>query len=347
MHEAITALLDHGDGPGPDGWRSLWDRLEDGALDRAEVAVLLTALAVRLPDGRTLRDLVASLRERAPAVTGSWPGSVNIVGSGGGPGTFNISTAAAFVAAAMGVPVVKTGSRAYTSVAGSVDLLDRLGIGLTTSPAHTEDALERFGIAFAGQYVYPPVLTRLARSILPLSVRPFGRFFNTVGPFLPALPVTAQVTGVSRRVPLAGLRELARAVTDRTIWLCANDLGADELIGFADNTIYPNDGHEPIRLPSGTLTTGGTLDDLRPATDPGSLTAHFLDVVSGAGNETATQTVCLNAAALAVAGGHLLDWHEAMDAALDAVHSGAARALLDRVRAQRTGRTRSPAVAHG
>lgn len=336
MHDALTALLQQRSGVERDTWRSLWDRLDDGGLDRGEAVALLASLATRLPDPETLRNLVASLHERRPVVTDRWPGSVNIVGTGGGPRTFNISTASALVAAALGVRVVKTGSRAHAGSCGSIDLLERLGIRLTSSYEHTSDTLDRVGIAFAGHFVYPTALTQLARLIVPMSMRPFGRFLNALGPFLAAVPVTAQVTGVSEHAPLAELRQLAATVNDRRIWLCTNDLGADELLGFADNVIYTGEGAGGLRLWPGRFVSGtGRLDDLRSVEDPGAVVEHFLAVISGTAHAVATQTVCLNAAALAVASGYLDDWATAVTAAEDAVRSGAARELVDRLRAPR------------
>jgi anthranilate phosphoribosyltransferase len=350
VHPALAALLDQSSGIGQETWRSFWDQLTAGDLDRGESVALLTSLATRLPDHDSLRNLLASLNERREPVTGSWPGSVNIVGTGGGPKTFNISTASAFVAAAMGVRVVKTGSRAYTSSVGSIDLLDRLGVGLTRSYRHTEDTLERYGIAFAGPFVYPSELTRLARSIMPMSLKPFGRFLNAFGPFLAALPVTAQVTGVSVHAPQAELRRLAAGIKDRKIWLCTNDSGADELLGFADNVVYTNDETNMIRLWAGRFTSdAGTFEDLAPAKDLDSVVDHFLDVLSGQAGDVATETISLNAAALAVATGQITDWPTAIETAQAAVRDGAARALVDKMRSpqQRKLSLVTKAVANG
>ncbi|MFD5029079.1 hypothetical protein ACFVWX_09125 [Streptomyces sp. NPDC058220] len=335
MHDALIGLLEQRAPVGRETWRSLWDQLGDGSLDRAQALALLASLATRFPDHETLRHLLDSLAERRPAEpAGRWAGTVNVVGTGGGPKTFNISTASAFVAAAAGVRVVKTGSRAYTSSLGSVDLLERLGVRLTSSYEQTAETLDRHGIAFAGPFVYPAQLTRLARTIVPTSMKPFGRFLNALGPFLADLPVTAQVTGVSAVAPLAELRSLAATVTGRTLWLTTNDRGADELLGFADNTIHTNDGRE-LRFPAGELVAAdGGFDDLQPATDPASAPAHFLSVLSGTAGEVATRTVCLNAAALAVASGHITDWTKAVATAQEAVRGGAARDLAERVRAE-------------
>jgi anthranilate phosphoribosyltransferase len=357
MAGVLESLLDQRADVPLEDWRSFWDRLEAGAVDRGEAVALLSSLATRLPDHGVLRGLLASFDERRPPAPRRWPGTVNIVGTGGGPRTVNISTAAAFVAAAVGVPVVKTGSRGHTSKVGSIDLLERLGIGLTKSHAHTEDSLDRFGLAFAGQFAYPTVLTRLARVILPTSMRWFGRFLNTVGPFIAGLPVAAQVTGVSAAAPLARLRQLAGEVEDRTIWLCANDVGADELLGFADNVIYTGDGE--LRLPRGKHTSGaGTLAAVAPPAGADSTAAatvaRFLDLVSGTAGAVATETVCLNAAAMAIAAGQATDWAPAIAAAKHAVRTGAARDLVDLMREPRRHATTTsttprpaPAVAHG
>jgi anthranilate phosphoribosyltransferase len=336
MHDAVAALLDRRSTIDTPTWRSFWDQLSDGGLGRGDTVALLASLATQLPDHDTLRSLLASLDERRPAVTERFAGAVNIVGTGGGPPTFNVSTAAAIVAAAVGVPVVKTGSRAHASSCGSIDLLERLGVGLTKSYDQTGESLDRFGVAFAGYFVYPTELTLLAKSIVPASMKPFGRFLNALGPFLAAVPVSAQVTGVSDRGLLPALRRLADTVGDRTIWLCANDQGADELLGFAENVVHANDrvgAREHVLAPGQLTTAGGGIEDLRPAPG-GSVVEHFCQVLAGEAGRVATETVCLNAAALAITGRHIATWTTAMAAALDAVRTGAALDLLERLRSQ-------------
>ncbi|MFE2413213.1 hypothetical protein ACFXDE_33215 [Kitasatospora sp. NPDC059408] len=338
MHPALTDLI--AARPVPlDTWRSWWDRLEGAAQgpardsDRAQAAALLASLATRLPDTATLAALTTSLTERSPDPGPAHPGSANIVGTGGGPATFNLSTAAALTAASMGVPVVKTGSRAYTSAAGSIDLLERLGITLTSSHTETADHLARHNIAFAGPHVYPPALTRLARLLYPLTLKPFGRFLNALGPFLATAPVTAQLTGVSATAPLTALRDLtARTGTHgsgRQVWLAHNTEGADELLPFADNTLHTP--HTTIHLPAGSLAPDtGTLADLAP--HPGDLTGHFLDALAGRAGRAATHTIALNAAALAIASGRHTHWPTAHATALAALADGAPRALAQRLR---------------
>lgn len=318
---------------GREDWHAFLNRLVSQRLRRGEAAAVLASLSTAMPEDTTLGALLDCLDERRPAPDTDFAGAVNIVGTGGGPRTFNISTAAAIVAAATGTRVVKTGSRAFTSRYGSMDLLDRFGIRLTGNYQETAEQLDRFGVAFAGHFVYPAEISLLVREILPLDLRTLGRFINTVGPFLAAMPVAAQLTGVSRRAVLPSLRFLADRLPRRRVWLCHNDLGADELIGFTDNVISIDDGGElSLRAGSCTPIRGGLID-LRPAT--GDPVEHFLGVLTGRAGAPAVDTVCLNAAALMVLSGRFDAWAPAVVAARDAVHNGAAVDLANRMRTAR------------
>jgi|UniRef100_A0AAU3IDQ1 anthranilate phosphoribosyltransferase len=341
MHEAVVALIGRDRPVQLPVWRSFWDQLHAGDLRRGEATALLASLSTRMPDPLTLCAFLDSLAERRPVrPADAFSDAVNIVGTGGGPRTFNISTAAAFVAAAMGVRVVKTGSRAYTGSCGSLDLLERLGIAATTSYEQTQDTLERCGVAFAGYFVYPAEIALLARAVVPLDMRRLGSIVNTLGPLLADVPVRAQVTGVSRPEALQGLRQAAAHVsraTGRTVWLADNDAGADELLAFTANRVrcYEDGAEDEFTLRPTALGLGpGRLTDLSRPEGGGVQDAVdlFLEVLAGRGTPAATETVCLNAAALAVAGRLTGDWHEALRAARSTLHDGTALALIDRLR---------------
>ncbi|GAA4205261.1 anthranilate phosphoribosyltransferase [Streptosporangium oxazolinicum] len=345
MHDAFAALL-AGRPVDTATWSSFWDELSADTLDPGEPASLMAALSLDAVTPETLTDLVRSLHARRTGPVRPFPGAVNVVGTGGGVSTFNISTAAAFVAAALGAQIVKTGSRAYSSKYGSIDLLVRLGIPLTKSYDETAASLARHGIAFAGYFVYPVELTVLARRIMPLPMRPYGRVLNTLGPFLPALPGTRQLTGLSSPGLLPLARKLAAAVDDREVWLCTNDVGADELISFADNVVHPGAGAPEFQLSRRDLgTADGTLSDLAAVPEPDRVVDYFLDVVSGRAGEVATQTVALNAAALVIAAERETEWRPAMASAMAAMRDGAVRDLVDAVRAGES--APSPLVSEG
>lgn len=332
MPDVLAALVGQREPVPLRSWRRFWDQLDAGRLAPGEAAAVLAVLSTRMPGRDTVTALLASLDERRQGTVARFPSAVNIVGTGGGPKTFNISTASAFLAAAMGVPVVKTGARAYTSSYGSVDLLHRLGVRLTVSYADTGEVLDRFGIAFAGRFVYPTQLAQLARAVYPLELKVLAGVINTLGPFLAAMPVGAQLTGVSEPAVLPLLRHLASARREPRTWLCTNDLGVDELVSHCDNVVHSDEGRAPLRLRRHEFGPApGTMADLRPVAEH-QLVGHFLDVLSGQGPPVAAQTVCLNAAALAVAGGVAPDWPAAAAAAGDTLTSGAAVDLVERMR---------------
>ncbi|WP_407563178.1 hypothetical protein [Streptomyces sp. 184] len=320
-------------------WHDLWERAAHKALLPGEALGVVASLTTRLPDADTVVALLDSLDARRDPLPADWPGTVNLVGTGGGPPTFNVTTAAALLAAAMGVRVVKTGSRSYTGRSGSLDTLERLGIATAGSYAECEDMLAAHGIAFAGGFVYPVELTRLARAVLPYGMKQVGGAFNRLGPFLAAVPVGAQLTGVTD----PGLYAVATRVADsrprRGIWLTRNDLGADELLSFAANTVRPGPGRSETAVAPGFAGGGhphaGTLDDLRPAAAGQAVETHLLALLRGDGPAAALETICLNAAAAAVAAGADRSLPEAFHAAQEALRDGAAARLVERLRARR------------
>jgi anthranilate phosphoribosyltransferase len=316
-------------------WQRFWDRLRTRSLHDGEALAVVSALSARPPAPESIQALVASLRERRAASGPSIRGSVNVVGTGGGPRTVNLSTAAAFVAATVGARVVKTGSRAYASRCGSIDLLERLRVPLTASHAETEAAVEAFGLAFASSYVYPKELRLLGKSILPFSMRTVGRFFNAFGPFLAAVPVTAQLSGVSDHALYPAFVALAQAAASDTRFLIAtNPIGVDELVSLADNVLHDTALGRDVRVRPGALGLGrGTIEDLRPPGSDADIAGHFTALLRGRGPRAALDTVALNAAALAIASGAASDWRPAVQAAAASIEAGEPLRLLERMRA--------------
>ncbi|MFJ2577299.1 hypothetical protein [Kitasatospora aureofaciens] len=310
-------------------WADFWDRLHERRLRGGEALAVLASLSTRTPDPTTVASFLGSLADRAQPLPATWPGTVNPVGTGGGPATFNLTTAAVLVAAATGVRIVKTGSRGYSSRYGSIDILERLGIPTARSYAECEDHLDRFNVAFAGGFVYPVELTELARAVLPYGFKQVGRFVNLLGPFLAAVPAQRRLVGVSDHELLAPFGELA---IDRPVWLVHNPLGIDELVSFTENTVRTGGAELTIGPGALGLTGRGTLADLRPAGADEDPAGHLLALLGGRGPEAAVESICLNAAAAAVASGLHADWAQAYGAAREAVAAGAALDLVERLR---------------
>jgi anthranilate phosphoribosyltransferase len=332
--EVLAALADRGSPVPEEAWGDFWDRLSGKELHDGEALAVLVSLTTLTPDGASIAALLRSLRERNPQPDPPPAPTVNIVGTGGGPSTFNLSTASAFVGAALGARVIKTGSRAYKSRTGSVDLLDRLGVRMTSSYEQNEESLEAVGIACAGPFVYPKELRLLARTILPFDMKTMGRFFNLVGPFLAAVPVTRQITGVSDHSVLPTFQELANDDPTKDFWLCSNELGADELLSIVDSNVYDSERREAFTLKPQELGLGaGSFDDLLPVSDIDGTVDHFLALIGGDGPPAALESIKLNAAAMAINAEVAKEWPDALRMAADAMTSGEAVRLVERLRA--------------
>ena len=329
--DVLVALVQKNYPISKDMWRSFWDRLRNRTLRPGEAAALVASLSTQTPDATSVNALLASLRQSDQQQSHRVSGTVNVVGTGGGPATFNLSTAAAFVAATVGARVIKTGSRAYTSRCGSIDLLERLGVPLSTSYAQTEMMVASFGIAFAGNFVYPKELRLLAKSILPFDMRTLGRFFNLFGPFLAHVPVSAQLTGVSDPALLPTFRHLAAQSSQRFL-ICSNSIGVDELVSFEVNVVHDSGDDHDIHVAPVTLGLGaGSLADLRPAAEKASIVNHFLGLLSGNGPRAAIESIQLNAAALAIACGVANEWPQALQAARESMEDGLPLRLIERL----------------
>jgi anthranilate phosphoribosyltransferase len=332
--EALAALVTQRYPISEEVWGDFWDRLGAKELHPGEALAVVASLTTRIPDGASVSTLLGSLRARNPQPDPPSRPTVNIVGTGGGPSTFNLSTASAFVAAGLGARVIKTGSRAYASRTGSIDLLDRLGLRLTSSYEQTEEMLDTFGMACAGPFVYPKELRLLARGILPFDMKTLGRFFNVIGPFLAAVPVSTQITGVSDHSVLPTFRQLAAEDPSKRFWLTWNELGADELLSIEDSNVYDSGRDEEFVLRPREIGLGaGSFDDLLPVSDLDATVDNFMALIGGDGPPGAIESIRLNAAALAINCEVAGDWPEALGMASDAMNSGAPAALIERLRA--------------
>lgn len=331
--ELLADLVSHAYPTSEDAWGDFWDRLAAKELRDGEALAVSVALSAHTPDGASVGALLRSLRARNPQPDPPSQTTVNIVGTGGGPSTFNLSTASAFVGAATGARVIKTGSRAYASKTGSVDLLDRLGLPQTKNYEQTDEMLDRFGMACAGAFVYPKELRLLARAILPFGMKQMGRFFNVIGPFLGAVPVTTQITGVSDHSVVPMFRELASEDDSRRYWVCWNEIGVDELLSIADSQVYDSGKGEEFTLsPQEIGLSGGSFDELKPVDDIDDTVDHFLALIGGDGPTAAVESIKLNAAVLAINGGAAKDWDEGLALAGEAMAAGKPAKLIEDMR---------------
>jgi len=293
-------------------------------------AALLTAMAARGESSGELAGVVdvllaRSLRLRVPPELAAR--AVDCCGTGGdGLGTFNVSTAAAFVIAGAGVPVAKHGNRAVSSSCGSADVLAMLGVDIEMPPERAAAALESAGVTFLFAPVYHPAMKRLASVRRELGVR---TIFNLAGPLSNPLGVKRQIVGVDspERVELLARALAARGAVHAFVF--SNELGGDELLPFGTTRIAE------VRNGGCRTFTVGPADFGMPQGEPEHLGGGtpernaelILRVLEGEPG-TARDTVVMNAAAALVVGGAARDFSDGAAQAGRSIDAGAARRAL-------------------
>lgn len=200
--------------------------LVSGDATDAQIGGALSVLASKGASATELAAFARILRAKALQVSSSIPNLVDTCGTGGGAASFNISTAAAFVAAAAGAHVAKHGNRAVTSVCGSADVLEELGARIDGDSEQALHLIETVGIAFLFAQAYHPAMKAVGKVRRELG---FRTVFNQLGPLLNPAGAKRQLIGVfdpSLLLPMGmALREVG---AERALVVHGSD-GLDEI----------------------------------------------------------------------------------------------------------------------
>ncbi len=269
---------------------------------------------------RTMLEFASAVRPPAPVI--------DTCGTGGDrSGTFNISTIAAIVVAAAGVPVAKHGNRAASSPCGSADLVEALGVRIDLDPEGVERCLAEAGIAFMFAPMFHPAMGHAASVRRELRV---PTVFNFLGPLTnPARPF-AQVVGVSdpRMLPLLA-EVLARRGIRAKLFRGAD--GLDELTTTGTSTVYDVESGTSRESTFDPVEVGlpiGAPEDLRGG-DVEASAAIARSVLAGTEGPK-RDVVLLNAAAALEVAGAAGSLAEGVAVAARSIDTGAAAATLER-----------------
>jgi len=299
----------------------------DGKASAVAIAALLVALRTK---GETVEEIVAAARalraraETAPLVD---PRAIDTCGTGGdGAGTFNVSTAAAFVVAGAGVPVAKHGNRAASSRAGSADVLEALGVRADVPIARAAAILAEIGIAFFYARRAHPAMRHLAPVREELGVR---TLMNCIGPLCNPTGVRRQLVGVYAAALVEPFAEALAALGAEAALVVHGEDGLDEITTTgATLAAQVRDGRiEPLRLDAAALG----VPRARPADLQGgdaAENARIVRAVLEGEPGPALDVVLVNAAAALWVADAADDWAEGLALARRSVASGAARAKL-------------------
>ncbi len=309
--------------------------LVSGQADRAEIALLLTALATKGETVDEIAGAAAALRQHMTPIRSSRTGLLDTCGTGGGGSkTFNISTTAAIVAAAAGVPVAKHGNRSITSRTGSADVLAELGVNIAATVPQVEACLEELGLCFCFAPLMHPAMKHVGEVRKALGIK---TIFNVLGPLANPARAEFQLLGAGRpelRPLLAGA--IARLGTQRTLVVCGDDgLGDVSITTATQVTEVTQAGEREFRwTPDDFGVSRGELAALEVESP-----AHSAEVIRQilAGQPGAPRDIVIaNAAAGLIAAGRSAASAntgpaEAAKLAATAIDSGAASELLARL----------------
>jgi anthranilate phosphoribosyltransferase len=304
--------------------------LADGEATDAQVGAALMALAIKGETAEELAGLAEALRARATPVRTRHRVFVDTAGTGGdGAGTFNVSTAAAFVIAAAGVPVAKHGNRAASSRSGSADVLASLGASIECPPEEASRALDELGICFLFAPLYHAATRRVAEVRRQLGVR---TAFNLVGPLTSPARAPRQVVGVGDRSALERIAHAAAALGLERAWIVHGD-GLDEVaVSGATVVAEVRDGRleRTFELAPADFGLERSTRDALAGGSPEENAAIVRRVLTGEVRGAARDVVVANAAAGLVVGGAAATPLEGASLAAGAIDSGASADLLDR-----------------
>ena len=315
--------------------RSAFAAVMQGEATSAQIAALLVGLRVKGETADEVAGAADAMRGAMVHLPAANPGDlVDTCGTGGGAvGTFNISTAAALLAAGLGVRVAKHGNRSFTSQCGSADVLEALGVPVEVSVEVMEQSLRDAGIVF----MFAPLMHPAMRHVGPVRRElAIPTVMNIVGPLANPAGAGRQVVGVADATRVVLIAGALRALKTVHALVVHGEPGMDEISPLGTTHVLQIRNGEVCEWTIDPARHGfgaGRAEELTGG-PPAENAAAIEAVLSGAAPATATTAVVLNAAAaLFVAPDGPSDFGDAIEVARAGLADGAGLAALNRLRA--------------
>lgn len=309
--------------------RAAFETLLSGEVTPAQAGGFLMALRVRGEAPDEIVGAVEAMRGRMLTIRAP-AGAIDIVGTGGdGAGSYNISTLAAIIVAACGIPVAKHGNRAASSKSGAADVLSSLGVRIGLDAALLETCLRDAGLCFMFAQTHHASMRHVAPVRVELGTR---TLFNLLGPLANPAGVTRQLLGVPSEAWMVPLTEALRDLGSERVWTVHGSDGLDEITTTGPSAV--------VALENGTIRhftitpeeVGLALarpEDLKGG-DPSHNALALRAVLEGSRNAY-RDIALINAGAALVVAGAASGLREGVERAAAAIESGAAKGALDRL----------------
>ena len=309
---------------------NLLDVIFEGEVPEPQIAAFLTAMRIKGPKAQEVAGLAKSLQSHAVKVKPGIDNMIDVVGTGGAVvKTFNVSTAAAIVAAGAGVYVAKHGNRAITSKSGSADVLTELGVKIDPGPEVVTECIKQANIGF----MYAPVFHPAMKYVQPIRKSlGFRTVFNILGPLANPADVPALVLGVAEERLMEMMAEALKMLGVRYAMVVHSN-GLDEISMVTTTKILELKDNQITNKKLNPKDLGMELAKIEGLTvnDAKSSASVIKDILSGEENGPRKDIVILNAAAAIIAVGMADDFASAVKKAQASISEGKALASLEKL----------------
>ncbi len=308
---------------------SLMNAIMEGKLNNSQIAAALTALKIKGETSEEIGAFAKAMRDKSVKIYVDGLAPIDVCGTGGdSSGTFNISTAAAFVVAAMGIPVAKHGNRSISSKSGSADVLKELGVNIELTKEQSAQALAEVGIAFLFAPLYHPAMKYAAPVRKELGIK---TAFNILGPLTNPAGTKKQVIGVFNNKTARLMAEAAEYLEMEKVCFVCTDDRYDEITLTGTTKVFEYKKGNGVRefelTPSSLGLETIFLSDIKG--DSAETNAKILlDIFEGK-DSAALNVTAANAALGLYAADYSNDINECFSAAIDVIKSGKAMNKLN------------------
>jgi len=311
---------------------SLIVAIKNDELSDVQIAGFQVALLMKGPTLTEIAAIAQAMRDNCIRIDPKVDGELmDTCGTGGGLSTFNISTSVAFVAAAAGIPVAKHGSRSISSLSGSADVLEALGVEINQSPRGVERLIEDIGIAFLYAPLFHPVMGKVLPPEKDLGIKTI--FYTIIGPLINPSKASRHVLGVYKPELLDTVAHVALSLGyTRALFVHGED-GLDEISLLGKTQIREiKDGEikSYVIAPEELGLSRCTLAEIATGT-PGENAEMIRNVFSGKDRGPRRDAVLLNAGGALMIGGKAGSFREGIARAAEIIDSGAAQRKLDQL----------------
>ncbi|MBI4990803.1 anthranilate phosphoribosyltransferase, partial [Candidatus Gottesmanbacteria bacterium] len=255
---------------------------------------------------------------------------IDTCGTGGdGKGTFNISTATAFVVAGTGIKVAKHGNRNASSLCGSADVLEALRVNINLSPKQAETMLSKTNFTFLFAPLFHPAMKYVAQVRKELKIR---TVFNFLGPFVSPAQVKRQIIGVPSIKLAEKLAKVATNLDYEHLLVVSSEDGLDEISLSAPTQVFEVRGKKVKKIIIHPKELGFRKTDINKIKGADAKTnAEIIKNILGGRDGVKRDIVLLNSAAALLVSGKAANLKEGLSLAKKSIESGKAKEVLGKV----------------